>query len=71
MRPLCFVLMPFGTRPAPGGGILDFEALYRELIAPGIQAAGLEPIRAEGIIHKPMGNSPSRRSKFDQLAEVY
>ncbi|MHB9074688.1 MAG: TRAFs-binding domain-containing protein [Desulfobaccales bacterium] len=58
-RPLCFVLMPFGKKPNSGGGIVDFDAVYHELIAPAIQAAGLEPLRADeemtgGIIHKPM-----------------
>jgi hypothetical protein len=57
--PLCFVLMPFGRKAGPGGGIVDFDAVYAELIAPAIEAAGLEPLRADeeqagGIIHKPM-----------------
>ncbi len=39
--------------------MIDFDGVYRELIAPSVQAAGLEPIRADeeltgGIIHKPM-----------------
>lgn len=59
-RPLCFVIMPFGLKPDPGGGPeIDFDRIYRKAIAPGIEAAGLEPIRADeervgGIIHKPM-----------------
>lgn len=58
-RPLCFVLMPFGKKPHIGGGMVDFDAVYQELIAPAIEAAGLEPLRADeevtgGIIHKPM-----------------
>jgi MAP3K TRAFs-binding domain len=58
-RPLCFVLMPFGRKPGPGGAIVDFDAVYAELIAPAVDAAGLEPLRADeeqagGIIHKPM-----------------
>jgi len=58
-RPLCFVLMPFGRKPDAGGRTIDFDAVYRELIAPSIQAAGMQPIRADeertgGIIHKPM-----------------
>jgi hypothetical protein len=57
--PLCFVLMPFGKKPAANAAIVDFDAVYQELIAPGIVAAGLEPLRADqelsgGIIHKPM-----------------
>lgn len=58
-RPLCFVLMPFGRKPATGGGVIDFDAVYSELIAPAIETAGLDPLRADeektgGIIHKPM-----------------
>ncbi|MDF0674757.1 MAG: TRAFs-binding domain-containing protein [Nitrospira sp.] len=58
-HPLCFVLMPFGRKPGLGCGIVDFDAVYAELIAPAIEKAGLEPLRADeemagGIIHKPM-----------------
>lgn len=58
-QPLCFVLMPFGTKPGSGGKPIDFDAVYRDLIAPAIVAAGMEPLRADeektgGIIHKPM-----------------
>ena len=58
-RPLCFVLMPFGRKPTSAGATIDFDAVYQELIAPGIDAAGLDPIRADqeltgGIIHTPM-----------------
>src|ERR687887_1504947 len=58
-RPLCFVLMPFGQKPSPSGKLIDFDAVYQELIAPAIAVARLEPLRADeemtgGIIHKPM-----------------
>ena len=58
-RPLCFVLMPFGQKLSVGGGIIDFDAVYKDLIAPAIDKAGLEPLRADeemtgGVIHKPM-----------------
>ncbi len=58
-RPLCFVLMPFGQKPSPSGKLIDFDAVYQELIAPAVEAAELEPLRADeemtgGIIHKPM-----------------
>src|SRR5919198_763527 len=58
-RPLCFVLMPFGQKPSPSGKLIDFDAVYQELIAPAVEAAGMVPIRADeemtgGIIHKPM-----------------
>jgi tetratricopeptide (TPR) repeat protein len=58
-KPLCFVLMPFGVKPGPGGKAIDFDAVYRELIQPTIARAGFESLRADeeqagGIIHKPM-----------------
>ncbi len=58
-NPLCFVLMPFGKKPDATGVIIDFDAVYKELIAPAIKEAGLEPIRADeemagGIIQRPM-----------------
>lgn len=58
-RPLCFVAMPFGKKPTAGGTQIDFDEVYRELIAPAIEEAGFEPLRADeemtaGIIHKPM-----------------
>src|SRR5215470_10215522 len=58
-RPLCFVLMPFGRKPDGVGRVIDFDAVYRDLIAPAIASADLQPIRADeemtgGIIHKPM-----------------
>ena len=58
-KPLCFVLMPFGQKPGAGGAVIDFDAVYGELIKPAVEAAGLAPLRADeeqagGIIHKPM-----------------
>jgi tetratricopeptide (TPR) repeat protein len=58
-QPLCFVLMPFGKKPDAAGMMVDFDAVYHDLIAPAIEEAGLEALRADeemtgGIIHKPM-----------------
>ncbi len=58
-KPLCFVLMPFGTKPAEGGRQIRFDTVYQDLIRPAIEEAGMTPIRADeervgGIIHKPM-----------------
>jgi tetratricopeptide (TPR) repeat protein len=59
-RPLCFVVMPFGLKKDPAGGPdIDFDAIYEQAIHPAVEAAGLEPIRADeertgGIIHQPM-----------------
>lgn len=57
--PLCFILMPFGKKPAAIGRTVDFDAVYEDLIAPAVRDAGMEPLRADeeqagGIIHKPM-----------------
>ena len=57
--PLCFVLMPFGKKPASDGSVIDFDRVYSDLISPAIAQAQLEPLRADqetagGIIHKPM-----------------
>jgi tetratricopeptide (TPR) repeat protein len=59
-NPLCFVLMPFGRKKDPNGGPdIDFDPIYEQAIKPAIEAAGMEPVRADeertgGIIHKPM-----------------
>lgn len=58
-KPLCFVLMPFGIKTLADNRTVDFNLVYLSLIKPAIEAAGLEPIRADeektdGIIHKPM-----------------
>ncbi len=59
-RPFCFVIMPFGRKPDPGGGPhIDFDQIYEHAIKPAVEDAGLEPVRADeertgGIIHKPM-----------------
>jgi tetratricopeptide (TPR) repeat protein len=59
LQPLCFVIMPFGKKPNPTGGTIDFDAVYESVIKPAIEQAHMDPIRADeeelgGIIHKPM-----------------
>jgi hypothetical protein len=59
LRPLCFVLMPFGRKTDATGRTTDFDAVYHTIIAPAVESAGLDPIRADeekigGAIHKPM-----------------
>lgn len=46
MPPPCFVLMPFGKKTIPSGMTVDFDAVYRDLIAPAIAAANMEALRA-------------------------
>ena len=58
-RPICFALMPFGQKRDITGTIINFDSIYKALIAPSIEEAGLQPLRADeevagGIIHKPM-----------------
>lgn len=59
MKPLCFVIMPFGKKPDATGRIINFDQVYENFIKPVIEESGLESIRADqemmgGIIHKPM-----------------
>ena len=59
MKPLCFVLMPFGKKNDAQGRTVNFDAIYNDFIRPAIVKSGLEPIRADeeltgGTIHKPM-----------------
>jgi tetratricopeptide (TPR) repeat protein len=59
MKPLCFVLMPFGRKPDGTGRVIDFDAVYQQVIAPAVAAADMDGIRADeeqigGTIHKPM-----------------
>ena len=59
MRPLCFVLMPFGTKKDASEKEINFDIVFRTFIRPAIEQAGLDPIRADeeqagGFIHKPM-----------------
>lgn len=59
MKPLCFVLMPFGTKTDKQGRNIDFNNVYESLIKKAIELCDMEPIRADeellgGTIHKPM-----------------
>jgi tetratricopeptide (TPR) repeat protein len=59
LSPLCFVLMPFGTKTDNSGRVTNFDSVYKKIIGPAVEQAGLEPVRADeekigGTIHKPM-----------------
>ena len=59
LAPLCFVLMPFGKKMDAAGRVTNFNSVYTKIIAPAVEQAELEPIRADeekigGSIHKPM-----------------
>jgi tetratricopeptide (TPR) repeat protein len=46
-RAHAFVAMPFGRKPGPEGAEVDYDRVYRELIAPVIEQAGLSAFRAD------------------------
>jgi tetratricopeptide (TPR) repeat protein len=51
--------MPFGKKMDAAGRLTNFDLVYEKVIAPAVEKAGLEPIRADeekigGTIHKPM-----------------
>jgi hypothetical protein len=47
IRPHAFVAMPFGIKPGADGKPIDFNLVYREYIAPALEAAGLVSFRAD------------------------
>jgi tetratricopeptide (TPR) repeat protein len=46
-RPHAFVVMPFGKKQGFDGTVLDFNAIYQDLIKPALEEAGFEPFRAD------------------------
>lgn len=47
VKPHCFVVMPFGKKKNANGDPYDFNAIYKILIKPAIEEAGLESARAD------------------------
>lgn len=47
MKPLCFILLPSGRKSLPSGVTVDVDAVYWQIMAPAVEDAGLEPIRAD------------------------
>jgi hypothetical protein len=52
LRPICFMVMPFGVKPTglgPGEGParIDFQALWFDVLEPAIDELGYEPVRAD------------------------
>jgi tetratricopeptide (TPR) repeat protein len=47
IRPHAFVVMPFGKKKGINDQPFDFNAIYKQLIKPAIEAAGFEPFRAD------------------------
>jgi MAP3K TRAFs-binding domain len=59
LNPLCFILMPFGTKTDGVGRTIDFDRVYHEILRPAVDLVGFDCIRADnegvgGIIQKPM-----------------
>jgi hypothetical protein len=46
-RPHALIAMPFGSKPGPDRGEIDFNRVYDEYIWPALELAGLEPFRAD------------------------
>lgn len=46
-KPHAFVVMPFGKKEGFDGTIIDFNAIYQDLIKPALEDAGFEPFRAD------------------------
>ena len=49
MKPHAFVAMPFGVKQDSQGNEIDFNRVYRGLIKPALEAAGLEVFRADEV----------------------
>lgn len=49
MRPHAFIAMPFGRKPSQERAevLIDFDAIWQRLLAPALEAAGCEPMRAD------------------------
>ena len=56
-----FVIMPFGQKKAPDGSPIDFDAIYAQLLAPAVEAAGLTPHRADAAGGSHVGRRRLRR----------
>jgi hypothetical protein len=71
----CFVVMPFGKKPATwtSDQLFDFDKVYRVVMRRAIEAAGMVPVRADestasGVIHTEMFKA--LRDKPVVLAEL-
>ena len=47
MKPLAFIAMPLGHKPDAAGQLIDFDAIFHDLIKPALKKAGLAPHRAD------------------------
>ena len=44
---LCLIIMPFDKKKDATGRVIEFEVVYQRLIVPAVEAAGLQPVRAD------------------------
>lgn len=44
---LCLIIMPFDKKKDATGRVIDFEVVYQRLIVPALEAAGVQPVRAD------------------------
>jgi hypothetical protein len=66
-RGTCFVVMGFGKKTDfETGRTLDLDKSYRNIIKPAVQAAGLECIRADEIVHSGLIDVPM----YEQLLKA-
>ncbi|MDD5462390.1 MAG: TRAFs-binding domain-containing protein [Methylococcales bacterium] len=47
MKLRAFVAMPFGEKPGSDGAMIDFNRIYKDLVKPACESAGLEVFRAD------------------------
>lgn len=51
LRPICFMVMPFGTKDrcerAASAEVVDFDVLWRVVIAPALESMGYRAVRVD------------------------
>jgi hypothetical protein len=61
---LCFILMPSGRKTDPAGRVTNLDSVYRDIIAPAVEQAGLEPARSD---EPAIGGTTFNKSTLDRL----
>lgn len=46
-RPACLIIVPFGKAPDDSGRIVDFDAVYSDVIEPTARGMGFDAVRAD------------------------
>jgi hypothetical protein len=65
-QPTCFVVMGFGKKTDfETGRVLDLDKSYRNMIKPAVEAAGLQCIRADEIVHSGLIDIPMYQKLLD------